>query len=169
MLTLHTSNHMFWASLVMLLVKNLSAKAGDIRDASSIPGLGRPPGGGHGNPPQYSCLENPMDRGAWRATVHGVTKNWTQLGVWAHSNILQCRTRRRGHGHQSNQGSISNRLNRPETSKSTCIYTKNTIKSLINILIVCQTLHPRAGMVFFLSTYRVFVKLAMHKLSKQGW
>ena len=44
-----------------------------------IPGLERSPGGGHGNPPQYSCLENPMDRGAWWATVHGVTKSWTQL------------------------------------------------------------------------------------------
>ena len=45
----------------------------------SIPGLGRSPGGGHGNPLQYSCLENPMDRGAWRATVHGVTKSRTRL------------------------------------------------------------------------------------------
>ena len=46
---------------------------------SLIPGSGRSPGGGHGNPLQYSCLENPMDRGAWRATVHGVTKSWTRL------------------------------------------------------------------------------------------
>ena len=45
----------------------------------SIPGLGRLPGGGHGNPLQYSCLENPMDRGAWWATVHGVAKSWTRL------------------------------------------------------------------------------------------
>ena len=44
-----------------------------------IPGLGRSPGGGHGNPPQYSCLENPMDRGAWQAAVHGVAKSWTRL------------------------------------------------------------------------------------------
>ena len=51
-------------------------KAGD---TSSIPGLGRSPGGGHGKPLQYSCLENPMDRGAWRATIHGVTKSRTQL------------------------------------------------------------------------------------------
>ena len=48
-------------------------------DLGSIPGSGRSPGGGHGNPLQYSCLENPMDRGAWRATVHGVEKNWTPL------------------------------------------------------------------------------------------
>ena len=60
-------------------VKNLPANAGDTRDAGSIPGLGKFPGGGHGNPLQYSCLENSMDRGAWRATVHGVAKSWKQL------------------------------------------------------------------------------------------
>ena len=49
---------------VVLVVKNLPANVGDIRDMDSIPGLGRSPGGGHGNPLQYSCLENPMDRGA---------------------------------------------------------------------------------------------------------
>ena len=48
-------------------------------DPGSVPKSGRYPGGGHGNPLQYSCLENPMDRGAWRATVHGVTKSRTQL------------------------------------------------------------------------------------------
>ena len=47
------------------------------RDKGLILGLGRPPGGGHGNPFHYSCLENPMERGAWQATVHGVTKSWT--------------------------------------------------------------------------------------------
>jgi len=55
-------------------VKNLPANAGDMRDAGCIPGLGRSPGGGHDNPVQYSGLENPMDRGAWWATVHGVEK-----------------------------------------------------------------------------------------------
>ena len=63
--------------LVVLLVKNLPANAGDIRDVGLIPGLGRSPGEGHGNPLQYSCLENPMDRGAWWATVHRVAKSWT--------------------------------------------------------------------------------------------
>ena len=67
------------ASQVALAIKNLPANAGDSREEGSIPGSGRSPAGGHGNPPQYSCLENPMDRGAWRATVHGVTKSWTQL------------------------------------------------------------------------------------------
>ena len=59
------------------VVKNLPANTGDIRDAGLIPGSGRSHGGGHGNPLQYSCLENPTDRGAWRATVHRVTKSQT--------------------------------------------------------------------------------------------
>ena len=62
---------------VALAVKNPPANAGDVRDESSIPGSGRSPGGGHGNPLQYSCLENFMDRGAWKATVHTqVCKEW---------------------------------------------------------------------------------------------
>ena len=59
------------------MVKNLPANAGDIRDSGSIPGLGKSPGGGHGNRLQYSCLENPKDRGAWKATVHRVTQSRT--------------------------------------------------------------------------------------------
>ena len=59
----------------MLVVKNLPANVEDIRDAGSILGLGRFSGGGLGNPLQDSCLENPMDRATWRATVHGVTKS----------------------------------------------------------------------------------------------
>ena len=66
-----------WASQVALVVKNPPAKAGDIRDAGLIPGLDRSPGGGHGNPFQYSCLENPMDRGAWWVTVCGVAESQT--------------------------------------------------------------------------------------------
>ena len=61
-----------WTSQVALVVKNLSANAGDAKDSGSIPGSGRSPGEGHGNPLQYSCLENPMDRGAWRAAVQRV-------------------------------------------------------------------------------------------------
>ena len=61
------------------MVKNLPANAGDIRDTGLIPGSGRSPGGGHGNPFQYSCLENPMDRGACWATVPRVAKSWTQV------------------------------------------------------------------------------------------
>ena len=55
------------------MVKNLPANAGDVRDVDLIPGSGRSPGGGNDNPLQYSCLENPMDREAWWAAVHGVT------------------------------------------------------------------------------------------------
>ena len=60
------------------MVKNPLANAGDVRDAGSIPGSGRSPGRGHGSPLQYTNLDNPTDRGAWRATVHGVTKSWTR-------------------------------------------------------------------------------------------
>ena len=75
------------------MIKNLPASAGDnARDVGSIPGLGRSPGGGHGHPPQYSCLENPMDRGAWWAMAHRVTGldttevTWNALHfpVWVH-------------------------------------------------------------------------------------
>ena len=59
--------------------KESAFKAGDAGDMGSIPGLGRFPGGGHSNPLQYSCLENPMDRGAWQAIVHRVTKSQTRL------------------------------------------------------------------------------------------
>ena len=65
--------------LEVLVVKNLSVNAGDVRDTTSVPGLGRSPGGEHGNPVQYSCLEHPIDRGAWQAMVHRVTQSWTQL------------------------------------------------------------------------------------------
>ena len=61
------------------MVKNPAASAGEVRDRGSIPGWGRSPGGGHGNPLQYSCLENPMDRGAWQSTVHGVARSQTLL------------------------------------------------------------------------------------------
>ena len=59
------------------MVKNLPGNAGDLRDMGLIPGWGRSPGGGHGNPLQYSYLENPIDRGGWQASVHGVKKSQT--------------------------------------------------------------------------------------------
>ena len=65
--------------------KESACNAGDL---GSIPGLRRSPGGGHGNPLQYSCLENPMDRGAWQATVHGVTKGWTRLSDFTFLVVL---------------------------------------------------------------------------------
>ena len=66
-------------SQVVLVVKNCFANTGDVRDMGLIPGLGRSPGEGSGNPLEYSCLENPMDREAWWATVHRVAKSWTRL------------------------------------------------------------------------------------------
>ena len=62
-----------------LVVRNLPANAGDIRDEGSTPGSGRPPRGGNGNPFQYSCLEHPMDRVAWQSTVYGVAQTQTRL------------------------------------------------------------------------------------------
>ena len=69
------------------MVQKLPANAGDIRDAGSIPGSERSPGEGNGNPLWCSCLENPMDRGAWWAMVCKVTKSWTQLRDFAQGNI----------------------------------------------------------------------------------
>ena len=76
-----------WASQMMLVVKNLLAGAGDIRDAGLIPGLGRYPGDGHGNPRQYSCLEKPMGRGAWWTSLHVVAKKWTWLSDLAPTHL----------------------------------------------------------------------------------
>ena len=105
-----TNKYNWWFSQVALVVKNLPTKAGDVRDVGSVPGWGRPPGGGHGNPVQYSCLENPMDGGAWRATVTGsqrVRCNWSmsmrvhtsdnhyhQLPRWLRGKEYFCRYRR---------------------------------------------------------------------------
>ena len=66
-----------WASQVVLVVKNPPTNAGDVKDTGSTPRLGRSPGGGHGNPLQYSCRENLIDRGACWATVHRVAKSQT--------------------------------------------------------------------------------------------
>ena len=75
-LLLESFHYLSLSLLIGAVVNNPPVNAGD---TGSIPGSGRSPGGGHGNPFQYSCLENPMDRGAWRAIVHGVTKSRMQL------------------------------------------------------------------------------------------
>ena len=67
------------------MVKNPPANAGDVSDTGLIPGLGRSPGGGNGNPLQYSCLGNPMDREAWWATAPGLAKSQTQLSMHSHT------------------------------------------------------------------------------------
>ena len=79
-----------WASRVVQVVKNPSAKAEDIRDVGLIPGLGSSPGGGSDNPLQYSCLENPMDRGAFWITVHRVTKSQTGLKWLSMHTVFHC-------------------------------------------------------------------------------
>ena len=80
------------ASQVALVVKNPSANAGDVRDMGSIFGLGKSPEEGNGNPLQYSCLENPMDRGAWQAIVHGVARVGQDLAGKSPPQLLIQRT-----------------------------------------------------------------------------
>ena len=77
---------------MILLVKKPPVKVGDIKDTGSIPGLRRPPRGGHSNPLQDSCLENPMDRGAWWVTVHRVIKRQTCLKDSAHMHTRGSRS-----------------------------------------------------------------------------
>ena len=75
------------ASQVVVVVKNIPANAGDLRDVGLIPGSGISPGGGRGNPFQLSRLENPVDRGAWRAVVHGVAKSPRLKWLGMHTHI----------------------------------------------------------------------------------
>ena len=82
---------MDWASQAALVIKNPPTNARDVRYAGSIPGSGRSPGEGNGNPLQYSCLEKPMDRGAWQPTVHGVTKSRTQLKLLSTHGLQHAR------------------------------------------------------------------------------
>ena len=82
--------HSLLAFQVAQVVKNPPASAGDAGDLGSIPGAGRPPRGGNGHPLQYSCLGNPMDRGAWRTAVHGVTKSQTRLSTHTHTGVPNC-------------------------------------------------------------------------------
>ena len=87
-ITLLTMVHIVKARLPWWLSgKESTYNAGDLRDTGSIPGSGRSPGRGHGNPLQYSCLENPTDRGAWQAKVHRVTQQWSQL-KWLSTHMI---------------------------------------------------------------------------------
>ena len=101
---LMTNLYQLWGFPGGTVVKNLPANAGDARDLGSVSGLGRSPGVGSGNPLQYSCLKNSMDRGAWRATVHGVAKSQTRLNDycflrgWIIIQFLQTRRWRLGVG-----------------------------------------------------------------------
>ena len=82
---LHTSTAAIWGSELpwWLSGKESACSAGEL---GSVPGLGRSLGGGNGNPLQYSCLRNPVDRGAWQGTVHGVAKSWTRLSTHTHTH-----------------------------------------------------------------------------------
>ena len=81
---------MYMVSQVVLMLKKLSANAGDARDTDSVSGLGRSPGGGNGNRFQYSCLINPMDIGAWWAAVQRVSKSGTQMSSYAKNLSGSC-------------------------------------------------------------------------------
>ena len=81
---LRLSSHLYFSCLSFLGGSGVKASACNARDLGSIPRSGRSPGEGNGNPLQYSCLENPMDGGAWWAKVHGVAKSWTQLSDFTH-------------------------------------------------------------------------------------
>ena len=88
----HTNTHSHHLKTINLSnFKNLPANAGDARDRGSVPASGISPAWGNGNPLQHSCLGNPMDRGTWRATIHGFAKSQTQLSDWA-SNFMVKRT-----------------------------------------------------------------------------
>ena len=90
--TLHVDflfqSNFYWSIIALGFPGGSDGKksACNVGNPGLIPGLGRSPGEGNGNPLQYSCLEDPMDRGAWWATVHGVTKSWTQQSGWAHTD-----------------------------------------------------------------------------------
>ena len=104
------------ASQVVPVVKNPPANAGGVKDTGSIPRSGRSPGGRYSNPLQYSCLENPMSRGAWHATMHRVTKSWMQLkglGMPTHPHHWNCYLLPR-------RGSMVLHTQRPETTHISC-------------------------------------------------
>ena len=90
-------DHSFFGSPGAPIITNPPASIGAAGDAGLIPGLGRPPGGGHGNPLQYSCLENPVDRGPWQATIRGVTKSRTEQkrlsALCTHTQVFHVCTR----------------------------------------------------------------------------
>ena len=103
-LNLHNTISQLGASQEAQVVKNLPAIAGDIRDVGSIPGLGRSPGGGHGNPLLYSCLENPMDRETWQAAVHRVAQSRTWLKQISTANTDQVQLNKNWGVREKNQG-----------------------------------------------------------------
>ena len=110
-----------WVTQVVLMIKESICQCRKhSRDAGLIPGLGRYPGEGNCNILQYSCLDNPMDRGAWQATVHSVTRSWTQLSMCAHTDTdTDTDTETHTHTHTHTQGAGSLQL-RTKTSNPKC-------------------------------------------------
>ena len=142
------------ASQVVLVVKNLPAKAGDVKHVSWIPGSGRPPGGERGNPLQYSWLENPTDRGGWQAMVHRVSKNQTQL-KWQHAPAEKDSGMRDSHGQSA--VSVRNWLGTGSTH-ATRLPSQIPFKTSAN-----HHLHHREDA--FPSTHHVFKNLIFYSLS----
>ena len=101
------------------MVKNTPGNARDFRDSGSIPGLGRFPGGGNGNPHQYSCLENPMDRGVWQAAVHGVAKSMHHTGAEISLETILSHNRRLALLHVTHCSALPTRLHQRPCSLST--------------------------------------------------
>ena len=136
---LSTAQSEFWASQMALVAKNLPANAGDIRDTGLILGLGRSPGGGHGNPLQYSCLRNPMDRRTWQATAHGVAKNQTRPKLLSPAQVI--------HNTTSDPISLFSVAQYSPcivcTSSSTCLFhwaasKNNVLTALPNFIFFCS-------------------------------
>ena len=139
------------------MVKNPPANAGDTRDIGSIPGWGKPPGEEHGNPLQYSCLKNPMDRGAWRASVHEVAKSWTRLSTYIinlNSAVIYswlCQS-----GTQANFVGLTNKLDLRMCSwNGTCSYAGTYfIMSLVSYCCsnkLSQTLWLKITLIYYLA------------------
>ena len=112
------------------VVKNPPANAGDIGDAGLIPGSERSPGSGNGNPLQYSCLENSMDRGAWQATVHGVKMSWTRLSI--HTGTGQKQLTRIWRG---NTEDVGDQFKDPSDSQQCCSLIATELYQFLVMLI----------------------------------
>ena len=133
-------------------VRSLPANAENVRDASLIPGLGRSPGVGNGNPLQYSCLENPTDRGAWKATVHRIAKGRTRL-KWLgieHTIIFHC-------------------MNRPHFVHP-CIYWYGLFHFLAIVNFATMNIHIQTKVLFFYQGAKIFFKfIRLFKKKKSFW
>ena len=120
-----------------------------IRDAGSVSGLGRSPGGGHGNPLQYPCLENPMDRGAWWTTVHGVTKSWTRLKQLSVHTHIHTHTHTHTHTHVSHIQRQRERSTKKERNRDIQNTSKENHSQNVNSYIWIKWLQITFSVFFF--------------------